>query len=105
MAITSEKNQEAVTFLGEKAEQATEAVGAGMESLGGVIREHIPSRGMISNTGEAVAEKLESGGRYLEEQGLQGIAEDLTNLIRRNPIPTLLIGIGVGFALARMLRS
>jgi hypothetical protein len=50
-----------------------------------------------------VAGTLESGGRYLEEQGLGGIAEDVTGLIRRNPIPAVLIGVGLGFMLARFL--
>ena len=42
---------------------------------------------------------------HLEEQGLSGMAEDLTGLIRRNPIPAMLIGIGLGYLLARMTRS
>ena len=29
------------------------------------------------------------------------MAEDLTDLIRRNPIPALLVGVGLGFLLAR----
>ena len=92
------------TFVGEKAEQATETIGASMESLGGAIREHEPKEGVLHNAGEAVADKLEAGGRYLEEHGLKGIGEDITNVIRRHPIPTLLIGIGVGVLLARLMR-
>jgi hypothetical protein len=52
-----------------------------------------------------VAGALESSGRYLEEQGLSGIGEDLTNLIRRNPLPAILLGIGLGFLLARATTS
>jgi hypothetical protein len=44
---------------------------------------------------------LETGGQYLEQEGLKGIAEDVTNVIRRNPLATLLIGVGLGFILAR----
>jgi hypothetical protein len=51
-----------------------------------------------------VASALDSSGRYLEEQGLSGMAEDVTNLIRRNPIPAMLIGVGLGFLLARLTR-
>jgi uncharacterized membrane-anchored protein YhcB (DUF1043 family) len=32
------------------------------------------------------------------------MAEDLTSLIRRNPIPAMLVGVGLGFLLARMTR-
>jgi hypothetical protein len=98
------KTQGAASFLEEKAEQAAEAVGAGMESLGQSIREHKPEGGVLGNAGEAVAKNLEAGGHYLEEKGLKGIGEDITNMIRRNPVPALLIGVGVGFLLARMMR-
>jgi hypothetical protein len=99
-----EKATGAAAFVGEKAEQATQAVGAGMESLGGVIREHEPADGVLHNAGEAIAQKLVAAGRYLEDHGLKGVADDVTNLIRRNPIPALLIGIGVGVLLARIVR-
>jgi hypothetical protein len=91
-------------FLEDKAEQATRKVGEGMQSLGGAIHEHEPDQGVLRNAGEAVAGKLERGGRYLETRGATGVAEDVTNLIRRNPIPALLIGVGVGLLVARMLK-
>jgi ElaB/YqjD/DUF883 family membrane-anchored ribosome-binding protein len=90
---------------GQKAESAVEKVGSGMESLAGTIREHAPDSGMLGTASEKVARGLERGGRYLQEEGLSGMGEDLTNLIRRNPIPALLIGLGLGFLLGRALRS
>ncbi len=39
---------------------------------------------------------LESTGQYLKEDGLHHIATDITELIRRNPVPAMLIGIGLG---------
>jgi len=91
-------------LMEQKADQATKAVGAGMESLGGAIHEHEPKAGVLHNVGDAMAAKLEGGGRYLETRGLEGVAEDVTTLIRRNPIPALLVGVGIGFLLARMLK-
>jgi hypothetical protein len=91
-------------YMEEKAEQATKAVGTGMESLGGAIHEHEPAEGTLHNIGEAVADKLEGGGRYLEARGLKGIGEDLTNVIRQNPIPALLVGLGVGVLLAHLVK-
>ncbi len=92
------------SYMQEKAEQATRAVGAGMESLGGAIHEHEPEEGVLHKVGEAMAAKLEGGGRYLESRGLQGVGADLTGAIRRNPVPALLVGVGVGFLLAQMLK-
>lgn len=91
--------------VGKKAQQATTAVGSGMQSLGETIHESGPRDGIPGRVTGTVADALENTGKYLEEQGLSGIAEDLTNLVRRNPIPALLVGIGIGFLIARATRS
>jgi len=52
-----------------------------------------------------VAQTLESSGRYLQEQGLEGIGEDLSAVIRRHPLPSVLVGICLGFCMARLIRS
>jgi hypothetical protein len=97
----TQKVGDAASFVGQKAEDATAAMGAGMKSLGGAIRDHAPRSGIAGSASTAVADSLQSGGRYLQEHGLSGIGADLTNLIRRNPIPAVLIGLGAGFLLAR----
>ncbi len=97
----SKQAKDAAAFVGRKAEDATSAVGSGMKSLAGSIRDNTPNSGPIGSATSAVASTLESGGRYLEEHGLSGIGADMTNLIKRNPIPALLVGIGVGFLISR----
>jgi len=99
------KTEDAAAFIGQKADQASEAVGSGMKSLGGTIRDHTPKEGVLATAGTAVADTLEGGGRYLEEHKLGEIGDDVTNMIRRNPIPSVLIAAGVGFILARAMRS
>lgn len=96
---------DAASFVGKKAEEATSAVGGGMQSLGATIREKGPHSGVLGSAASAVGSTLESSGRYLHEQGLSGIGEDLTNLIRRNPLPALLLGIAAGYLLARATTS
>jgi len=91
--------------IGHKAEDMTAAAGRGMQSLGEKVRAKGPESGVLGTATEKVAGGLESAGNYLEEKNLSGMAEDLTGMIRRNPIPALLIGIGLGFLLARTLRS
>jgi hypothetical protein len=90
---------------GEKADAAAASLGGTMQSLAGTIREKVPQEGLLGSAAGTVAGGLESGGRYLQEEGLSGMVDDLTELIRRNPIPALLVGIGLGFLLARMTRS
>lgn len=99
------KAEDAACFIGHKAEEAKEAVGTGMKSLGTTIREHTPKEGVVADAGAAVAGTLESGANYLEHHGFKDIGDEMTNIIRRNPIPAVLVGIGVGFLLARAIRS
>jgi len=86
------------------AENATSRVGSGVESMADKLRDSAPSEGMVHNAATKVADTLERGGRYLQEEGLAGMADDLTSVIKRNPIPAVLIGIGVGYLIAHALR-
>jgi hypothetical protein len=85
---------------GDKADDAVESVGSGMKSFAGTIRENMPNKGMLGSASESVAGALESGGRYLEDRGLSGIGNDVTDLIKRNPVPAVLLALGLGFMLA-----
>lgn len=87
--------------IGGRATGAVQAVGSGMESLADSIRERAPREGVLGTASGEVARTLESGGRYLREEGLSGMMDDLTSVIRKNPLPAVLIGIGLGFLLAR----
>jgi len=95
---------DAAAFVGQRAADMTAALGSKMQSLGSTIRQHAP-QGLVGNAGSAVADSLENGGRYLQEHGLQGVSQDVGKLIRNNPIPAVLVGIGLGFMLARATRS
>jgi uncharacterized protein YjbJ (UPF0337 family) len=48
-----------------------------------------------------VADRAAGAGTYLQDRGVQGLSEDLAGLIRRYPVPALLIGLGIGYALGR----
>jgi len=89
--------------VGDRAEQATAAAGRGMQSVAETIRENAPSGGMLGSAAQAVSSTFERGGRYLENEGLGGVGSDLTSAIRNNPVPALLVAVGVGFLLARAL--
>jgi len=96
-----DKTKETASAFGQKAQDATHAVGRGMEALAGTVRQNLPHNGAAGAAASSVASGLESGGQYLEKEGLQGIGEDVLNLIRRNPLPALIVGIGLGYILAR----
>jgi hypothetical protein len=87
--------------VSEKADAVTSAVGEGMKSMAETIREKTPHDGIVGSAGCTVAKTLEAGGDYIEHQGLGGMCKDLASMIRKNPLPALFIGIGVGFLIAR----
>jgi len=90
---------------GKKASDVTNAVSDGMKNLSGKIRESMPSEGYLGQASRTVADTLEGGSKYLQTEGLAGMADDVGNVIKRNPLPAVLVGIGLGFLIGRTLRK
>lgn len=86
------------------ANQATSAVGEQLGSLAGMIRDKAPGEGAVGRVATAVADTLGSAGSYLQEQKVEQVAGNVTDLIRRYPMPSLLIALGIGYFLARSTR-
>jgi len=102
-AHVTEQAKQAGSTVVNKADEMAGRVGSGMESAADTIRGNAPS-GMLGTAASRVADTLESGGKYLEQEGLSGLANDLTNLIKRNPIPALLVAVAFGVLIARATR-
>jgi len=94
-----------VNKVGDTAESATTSVGSSLQSAAGALRENLPNRGMLGTATETVANTLESSGKYLEDKGLSGMSEDIAGVIKRYPIPAVLLALGLGFLIARSTRS
>lgn len=90
--------------IGRRADDAVGNLGGGMKSLAQRLRSHAPHEGPVGSAAGALADTLDSGGRYLETEGVSGIAEEVTNFIRKNPMPALLAGLAAGYLLARVIR-
>jgi hypothetical protein len=88
----------------EKTDDALSAMGQRMTSMGGSLRQSAPRSGVVGSAAEAVAGRLESGGRYLQEHGVGEITDDLAGVIRRNPLPALCVAFGVGFLIGFVSR-
>jgi len=101
----SQRAGDFASAAGDKVEGAVSAVGGGMKSLADTIREQAPREGMLGSSASAVASGLESSGRYIQEEGLSGMMGDVTAVIRRNPIPAVMIGFGLGCLLACAVTS
>jgi phage-related minor tail protein len=104
-SAAGDKASQYASAAGDKANSAVESVGSSMKGFAGTVRENLPNKGMLGDASESVAGALESGGRYLEEKGLSGIGSDVTDLIKRNPVPAVLLALGLGYLIARSTRS
>jgi uncharacterized protein YjbJ (UPF0337 family) len=101
MSDMKSKAQEMGSTVAEKASNATTSVGGGMSSLAGMIRQNAPSEGTVGSAASTVANQLEAAGSYLQENNFDNMARDLTGLIRRYPLQSLLVGFGIGYLWAR----
>jgi ElaB/YqjD/DUF883 family membrane-anchored ribosome-binding protein len=101
MSAAGNRLSDAANYAGQRADDATSSVGGSMRSLAGQVRQNAPQEGMLGSAAGAAASALDRTGQYIQDQGLSGMTEDFTNIVRRNPIPALLIGVAVGFLIAR----
>jgi hypothetical protein len=91
--------------VGQRAGETVSNVGGQMRNLAGTIRQSAPSEGMIGSAASTVADSLDASGRYLEEETLSNLGREATGLIRRYPLQAVLVGIGIGFLMAKATRS
>jgi methyl-accepting chemotaxis protein len=100
----ADQAQKVGSQVADKADVATTTVGEKMTDVAQTIREKAPSSGPVADAADTAAQTLERAGSYLREQDLSDIRADLENIIRRHPIESLLVGLGVGYLLARSMR-
>jgi len=103
-STTSQQGKAEEAVSGTSAAQPMSAVGERIGSLADVIREKAPHEGAVGTAATTVAEKLEVAGSYLQERDVNHMLNDLSGMIRRYPVPSLLIGLGIGYLLARGTR-
>ena len=103
-AQVADKAQDLGAQAVDRADAATMTVGGKMSDAAQTIRDNAPASGPIANVAETAADTLERAGSYLQEQDLSDIRSDLEGIIRRHPVESLLVGLGVGYLLARSMR-
>jgi ElaB/YqjD/DUF883 family membrane-anchored ribosome-binding protein len=91
----------------ERVERGVSGLGRSVQQAAHRVRERIPSEGRfghgrIHDTAERVTDRVEHMGRYLEEADFEEMAEDVTDLVRRYPLQSVLVGLGIGFLIARL---
>ena len=98
----SVKAREFGATAAKKANEAAPVIGEKMKSLASVIREKAPR---LATSASKVADGLESASNYLQEKKFEHLGEDFKGLVRRYPLRSLLIGLGLGFLLVGRKRK
>ena len=91
--------------LATAVENAAVKAGDGLQGAARSIRESAPTEGFLSTAATAVARGLEYAGSSLRRTDLDHVRSGVEEAVRRHPLEALLIGAGIGFAIARTLRS
>jgi len=86
-----------------KVDSAMTATGEQMSTLAQTVRENAPE-GKAGDVATKAADALDRGGEYLQTADLQMVRSDLERVIREHPIESLLVGVGVGYLVARATR-
>jgi len=100
----TDKAQEIGATAANKANEAATVVGDKIGSLASVIREKAPREGTVATAATAVVDGLESTSSYLREKKFEHLANDVTALVRTYPVQSILVGVGLGYLLARRTR-
>jgi methyl-accepting chemotaxis protein len=99
-----DRAQQVSSQVADRADAATTTVGEQMSNMAQTIRDKAPTSGPVADAAGTAAQTLERAGSYLQQQDLTDIRADLEGIIRRHPMESLLIGLGIGYLLARSTR-
>jgi hypothetical protein len=98
-----QKTAKMATKAADRVDDAMTTAGERMEAIAQAVRDQAPS-GRAGEIAGSTAEALDRGGAYLRQADLDKVRGDLEALIRRRPTESLLVGLGLGFLLARLTR-
>jgi ElaB/YqjD/DUF883 family membrane-anchored ribosome-binding protein len=98
-----EKAAQLGTQASDQINSAMTTAGHELNTLAQTVREGTPDA-KVRDLVDSTAGALERSGTYLENANLETVRTDLETMIRQHPVESLLVGVGVGFLLARSMR-
>ncbi len=89
---------------GRTGEQSTSSyVSSTIDSIGNAISEYLPNSEVFAKSGKAITDSFKTAEGYFKNHDMKAMSEDLTNVVKRNPLPSVWLGVGIGFLLGTTL--
>ncbi len=85
-----------------KLDASREPVAQGFQRTADVIRSHAPDA--VADQAHSAADAMEDAAGYIRTRDLRGMGSDLTDAVRKNPGPSLIAAVAVGFLLGLTMR-
>jgi hypothetical protein len=91
--------------LGKKADDLAAMAGSNVTEFGATLGASQSGDGVVGCVSSAIADSVRETGKYIQNAKLSGMANDMSGMIKRNPIPSVLIAACLGWFLARATRK
>lgn len=93
----------------EKAQEATDNARSAASEAGDAAREKASEaadyvRDQADNASDYASRQVNAVGEYLKDADLKEMSEDLTGLIRKYPLMSIAVGVGIGMLVAGITR-
>jgi ElaB/YqjD/DUF883 family membrane-anchored ribosome-binding protein len=89
----------------DRVDDAAARTARGLHDAADRLRDRSPrGGGVVGSAVGGVADTMDQVGSYLENDAFGRLRGDLEETIRRNPLRTVAVGLGLGYMLARRLR-
>ncbi|MBV9300637.1 MAG: YtxH domain-containing protein [Acidobacteriaceae bacterium] len=100
----SDAGRQASDKIDEKRGPAADA----LESAASTLHEKaedLPGGETVKSVAHSAAEKLESTAGYIREHDVRAMLSDVEEIVKRNPGPSLLVAVAIGFLIGRAFRE
>jgi len=107
-ATTKQKVSEAGRRTTDKIDEKRGPAADALQSAASTIHEKaedLPGGETVRSVAHSAAEKLESTAGYIREHDVRAMLTDMGEIVKRNPGPSLLIAVAVGFLIGRAFRE
>jgi ElaB/YqjD/DUF883 family membrane-anchored ribosome-binding protein len=109
-AVTSvkDKAQDLGKMAGDKMTESRNSAANGLASAASTIHQKadtLPGGDTVHSIAHTTADKLAATADYVRSHEMKDVIADLEHVVRRNPGPSLLAAVAVGFMAGRMFRE